>query len=381
MSDLPVLSPVKGHMEVDAAGVPPPPPAPPADTVGWREDEVPLPPPTPTSDQEEKGGPGPVFTLDSDESAPSSPSPGAGQPLPGSVEELEAQEPTASPSDTSVQTLAPEARTAVSGSSPGGLASVLEAVAEAATAAARTAPPEPARSSAQTPQDSYASEEMRLRTPFQRKAFRQLKNWDEEVEGKFTARQAVNLARQLSEKKALADEGRRSLAQLLSCGGITLTWIVLAALIVLVPLTVGAVLARDVRAESTGIIVTNSLGGSSNAGATQFVTHKGLAELGGLSEAELRQIKDCTFVHRGAFHRLSVASLVRWPSGIIRLASADRSSLKIQGDGNTTEMTFNRPFIGDQKVDLQDPSNADETAACSFVAMKDAQSKASPSLS
>lgn len=280
-----------------------------------------------------------------------------------------------------VEPAAPEARRSA-GSSSGGLASVLEAVAEAAVAsgsgALRPEAPQPTPLLRQSPQEAYASEEAQLRTPFQRKAFRQLKQWDNEVEGRFTAKQAVNLARQLSMKKHAEMHGRRSLLQLLSCGGISLTWIVLASLIVLVPLTIAGALSRDVRAEETGIIVKNLDGGL--VAASEFLTRKGLAELSALSEAELRQIKECTFVHRGAFNRLSVASLVRWPSGILRLASADRASLKIQEIGASVEITFSRPFIGDEKVDLQDPSNSDGSAGCTFFAMTDAHSKASPSL-
>lgn len=211
-----------------------------------------------------------------------------------------------------------------------------------------------------------------MNTECQRYAFEKLKEWDFEVDNRFTARQALNLVRELSARSE-QESTKQTWFQKLSGSCVVLTWIVLAALILLVPLSVAGALGRDVRVESNGLVVRNTDG--SQTAALLATQQKGLHELLVLPEAELRKIRDCTFVHYGAFYRLRIVSLMRsTTSDQVRLGSPDGSSLKLARNSGNESLTvlFARPFVGAQKVDLEDPSNKQTTlAGCSFQAMTD----------
>lgn len=217
-----------------------------------------------------------------------------------------------------------------------------------------------------------------MNSEFQRYALEKLREWDEDVDNRFTARQAVNLVRALSAREQQAT--KQTWFQHLSGSCVLLTWVVLAALILLVPLTVAGALARDVRVESSGRMVRNMDG--SKAAALMATQRKGLQELLVLPEAELRKIRHCSFAHYGAFYRLSIVSLMRSArSDEVRLGSPDGSSLKLVRGSDTESLavTFTRPFVGPQRVDLRDPFNEQSSeAGCSFQAMTDVLQRSIP---
>eukprot|EP00931_Biecheleriopsis_adriatica_P005739 TRINITY_DN107218_c0_g1_i1.p1 TRINITY_DN107218_c0_g1~~TRINITY_DN107218_c0_g1_i1.p1 ORF type:complete len:382 (-),score=90.33 TRINITY_DN107218_c0_g1_i1:116-1261(-) len=373
-----VLSPVKGHGSEEARAPPPPPP----EDFDPSREEAPLPPRTPDADEEEGDDDGLDFDLGFDE-VPDQGASGLHSPTSTSQDIRAAAGGEAPPA-------APQA--VLGTASSGGVASLLEAAAEAqlasssprGSAAASAEPEEDDELSRSSPtltvEEIYAIEEQRLSTPFQRRAYKQLREWDDEVEGRFSAKQAVNLAKQLAAVKQAKEAGHRerSWSELASCTCITLIWIVLAALVLLVPMTIGGVLSRNVYVQSNGAVAMTTNDGL--AAAANVLTQRGLRDLSVIPEEELRKIRDCTFVHRGALHRLRVASLVRSANGAVQLVSPDHSSLKINRGGDGLTMTFDRPFIGEQKVDLADPFNRDLLAGCSFQVMTDAGIRGTPTL-
>jgi len=423
-----VLSPVKGH----TAKAPPPPP--PVDTDLVAED-APLPPPTPPGDDEfnkkdlvadddfmHEGLEGPplglgdmfddevtetpppeheeapiVAGLDGPEPAIAQPSAIDEQPLPDDVEEeisvgspdepwQEPESPLVSAMNTFYRDEFRDTGGGLEGWQPGGssssggggqgLAAVLEAVAKRPAAP----PPTPfLPHGLKTPKEAYALEERRASTPFQRAALEQLKEWDEEVEGRFSAKQALNLSRLLSARKHKPPEPKeRSWAEVVTCSGAVGTWIALLALVMLVPLGVAGYLSRDMNIQEPGGALVRTVDGSPVAAASLQLERR-FSELSELPEAELRQIRACSFVHRGSFHRLSVASMVRSAAGSVQLASADGSNLKLVGAEGSLALTFIRPFKGDEQVDLREPFNT-QSAGCSFVVRRNAKSRSRPKL-
>eukprot|EP00930_Biecheleria_cincta_P049746 TRINITY_DN34945_c0_g1_i1.p1 TRINITY_DN34945_c0_g1~~TRINITY_DN34945_c0_g1_i1.p1 ORF type:complete len:395 (-),score=83.46 TRINITY_DN34945_c0_g1_i1:113-1297(-) len=369
-------------------------PPPPSDRDDQSDDESPpLPPPSPTGqfvfamdDDDDDDGDEDDGEVDDDEGDEDASPTGARK------DDDEAAVPAAvpmSPGAVAVSSgsgsplpMGSAGRGASSSSSPG--AGLLQAMEEAqaatvthTSAASEGSPLAPSLGS--RPHEAYAAEEARLDSEFQRYAFEKLKEWDDEVDNRFTARQAVNLVRALSARRE-QEVPKQTCFQQLSGGCAALSWAVLAALIFLLPLTLAGALARDVRVESSGLVVRNADG--SQAAALMATQRKSLQELLVLPEAELRKIRDCSFAHYGAFYRLSIVSLMRSAtSDEVRLGSPDGSSLKlVRGfDTEPLAVTFTRPFVGSQKVDLRDPFNEQTSeAGCSFRAMTDVLHRSTP---
>eukprot|EP00439_Symbiodinium_sp_Y106_P050870 s2539_g6.t1 len=104
-----------------------------------------------------------------------------------------------------------------------------------------------------------------------------------------------------------------------------LPWLALLAGLLLVPLSIGAEVAAELRVETSGLVKAAGGGTAAAAGAT---TQSTLQELQTLPEADLRRIRDCSFVHHGTFHRLRVASLVRTRTDVT-IVAPDRATLQI----------------------------------------------------
>merc|ERR1712137_301411 len=131
----------------------------------------------------------------------------------------------------------------------------------------------------------------------------------------------------------------------LSCD--CLIWVVIFMLLVWIPILIGATLSREITAEDTGVLVSAS-SGLPMATATR-VSHSSFTDMQTMPEDSLRNIRHCTFVHRGAFHRFQVAALARKQEGELHIVAPDRSTLTITGWLNddvantSSRMLFSRP--------------------------------------
>mmetsp|Transcript_133634 Transcript_133634/g.188857 ORF Transcript_133634/g.188857 Transcript_133634/m.188857 type:complete len:189 (+) Transcript_133634:32-598(+) len=141
-----------------------------------------------------------------------------------------------------------------------------------------------------------------------------------------------------------------------------LPWLALLAGLLLVPLSIGAEVAAELRVETSGLVKAAGGGTAAAAGAT---TQSTLQELQTLPEADLRRIRDCSFVHHGTFHRLRVASLVRTRTDVT-IVAPDRATLQI----GAQRVIFSRPFAGSQEVE-PDPSNDGPPSGCTFTGRTD----------
>merc|ERR1712137_582400 len=137
----------------------------------------------------------------------------------------------------------------------------------------------------------------------------------------------------------------RTWRDVLTCDCIT--WVAIFMLLVWVPIIIAAALAREIKAEDTGVLVSAS-SGLPMATATR-VSHSSFADMQTMPEDSLRNIRHCTFVHRGAFHRFQVAALARKQEGELHIVAPDRSTLTITGWLNddvantSSRMLFSRP--------------------------------------
>eukprot|EP00933_Yihiella_yeosuensis_P009997 TRINITY_DN11620_c0_g7_i1.p1 TRINITY_DN11620_c0_g7~~TRINITY_DN11620_c0_g7_i1.p1 ORF type:complete len:473 (-),score=106.70 TRINITY_DN11620_c0_g7_i1:62-1480(-) len=262
-----------------------------------------------------------------------------------------------------------------SGGDGKGLFAIFEAAVaegEQSVAAGNQAPPPtPFLQGGIGPNESYFNEANKVRSEFQKIAFEQLREWDDEVEARFTAKQAVNLVRILNGHRYVPPPPRKqSWYEFITTNLIRFSWLVLASLMLLMPMLIAGVLSTETKPVGDIGNTVTKLDESPTAMAG-VVTVRSLMDLQHMKEAELRLIRDCTFQHRGAFHRMHVASLVRNPVYGVFLTSADESMLRIDG----TAVTFSRPFVGDQPVDVQETRG---DARCTFTAMADASDRSTP---
>merc|ERR1711920_366538 len=138
-------------------------------------------------------------------------------------------------------------------------------------------------------------------------------------------------------------------------------------------------LAREIKAEDTGVLVSAS-SGLPMATASR-VSHRSFSEMQSLPDEALRNIRHCTFVHRGAFHQLQVASLARKEEGEVHIVAPDRSELRITGwlnaPNTSSRMTFSQPFHEEEEIDIDAPG-AVGLKGCSFSNLAGAPSRAAP---
>jgi len=229
------------------------------------------------------------------------------------------------------------------------------------------------RKSFADPQEAYEEEERFASTPFQQAALDQLRDWDEEEEGRFTAQHVVHLTRLLVERQeelAPLPPPMRKWSDFISCDCIV--WLVASILLLWAPMVVAASFARELKAQDNGVLITAFDG--LPAAAVAFVDRHDFPELHTMAEATLRRIRDCAFVHRGVFHSLSVASLLRSAAGDVTITAPDRSELRIR-DGIAT---FARLFSSEEQVDLSQATNSSAQAGCHFVSLTGAPARAQP---
>jgi len=199
-------------------------------------------------------------------------------------------------------------------------------------------------------------------------------------------RQLVRLLREIEASEEAPPEAAPPLEQskpryswsgLLSWG--CLVWVAIVASLLITPVIMAAKVTREIRTDSSGVLLSAKLG--TPVSAARGVTHHNLRELPALPEATLRSIRDCAFAHRGASHRLRVASLVRGASGTVNVAAADGSKVIVQP--NTTQAQpqdiaqrlavsarFFQPFVGEEELDLSGEGG------CSFAILAVAPQRA-----
>merc|ERR1712048_498174 len=131
-------------------------------------------------------------------------------------------------------------------------------------------------------------------------------------------------------------------------------------------------LSRDMHLDSSGILYSSSEDRIIALGKS--VTRHSFADVCSMELADLRRIVDCTFVHHGAHLNLRVASLIRAPSGYLRINSPDRATLHVEAEG--ARAMLERPFHGKEIVDLAAvpflSSQAPHSTGCSLAVMASA---------
>lgn len=229
-----------------------------------------------------------------------------------------------------------------------------------------------------SPQEIYTEEGYKASTAFQQAALIQLKKWDENVDGRFSANQAVQLVRSMCEMHDISTPAPQKHFWSSLCTCDCLVWMVILALLLWISMVIAAACARELSAEESGVLVTAN-DGQTTAMASMFVHHH-FHDLQTMPEETLRRIHDCTFVHQGASQRLRVASLVRTANGNVRIAAPDRSTLELEGSlsGSTGRMYFNRPFYGKQQVNIHEPADPLWPKGCRFIVMAGAPARARP---
>jgi len=233
-------------------------------------------------------------------------------------------------------------------------------------------------SQVQAANEAYAEEERLLASEWQREALGHLRQMDERRLGRFTARQALELVQlmQANTEAALPPPRKFVWGDYITCN--CLVWVAILIVIVWIPMVVAATVARELKADETGILVSAHEGVP--AATATFLSYGGFADLQTMPEGTLRRVHDCTFVHRGAFHRLRVASLVRTGSGDVTVTAQDHSSLRIRGSlsSGIGAVSFTRPFYGEEHVDLGKIGHATEPTGCTFTAMSSAPARGRP---
>lgn len=226
-------------------------------------------------------------------------------------------------------------------------------------------------------EEKYALAKHQADTFLQKVALERLKAMDEAQTACFTAKQALELTRALREAHAMDQpktSKRRFWSGLWTCDCVV--WVGIAVLLLLVPIVIAASGSRDVRAESSGVLL--SVSKSLPMGVAPVMVTKPLAELTSLPEATLRRIRGCAFSHRSALHHIRVASLKRGSTGKVSISSPDGTTLSVEQEQNVSVATVSvsnfRPFVGESSFSVG--SSAD--SSCTFALLTSAPDRARP---
>lgn len=224
-------------------------------------------------------------------------------------------------------------------------------------------PPEPQPQQQPAPEKGpvdliYESAEARASSSLQESALKRLRQWDVDKTGHFTSNQIVHLVREMSiaRQEAGAVPEEKMLWDKLSCN--KCIWTVLLMLMVWMPMLIASSLSRPILSDDDGILTSKS--GKLAATAAVSETHA-IGSLLYLPDEKLRLMRDCTFVHRYASHRLHVASVIRSAEGNLIINSPHMSRLKVEKSSQGPRMIFEQDFVGDEVVDMN--------GGCGFAVM------------
>jgi len=228
-----------------------------------------------------------------------------------------------------------------------------------------------------TADEFNAPQEVIAETMLQRIALEQLERWDPSLD-LFSAKQAFKLVRYLRQEYEAAQRLRRPRKDwYVSIPCDRIIWFVVIVLLIWIPIVIGTIFTREFKAESSGVLLSAD-SGRPMAAATVITLHA-FSDIRNMQDADLRRIRDCTFVHGGAVHQLQVASLVRTAAGEVHVMTADRAVLRIEGlsDGSTG-VSLTQSFYGKEQIDLGASSDQSAPQGCSFTAMSRAPARVKP---
>lgn len=219
-----------------------------------------------------------------------------------------------------------------------------------------------------------------------RAARAQLNKWDKMTRsGHFSGEQAIELVRLLATRQAAVDppcpaKPRKYVT--FPCVFYTAFF----AMLLLAAIQVAFEVAKDYSAADSGVLVDPSSGTPLAAGTA--IRFHNLQDLAVLPPATLRRVRDCTFVHQGAVHHLSVASMVRSKDAQqVLLVGRDLSRLRLESrkaEKGAMRAYLSQPFKGEQELDItteqlsHDGNTTKWLAGCSFEILVVAPERSRP---